>query len=104
MAKFEDNWDINKHTRQGDGSWKFNDQCVKKGRGFFGRPDSCCGNTFPDMIPQQKVNHKLYNQKLKQFNQRVKSAVAIDHMIQTILTDNAVQIIKLDHNAEYNTL
>lgn len=65
LAKWEDTWDINRHTRQGDGTWKFNEQCNKKGRGLFGRPESCCGNTFPDMIPQQKgkecCGHRPYD-------------------------------------------
>lgn len=54
LSKYESSWNENFHTRLGDGTWKYNDQCQKKGLGRFGKPTQCCGNDFPNMIPQQE--------------------------------------------------
>ena len=56
LAKYESTWNENFHTRLGDGTWKYNEQCKKKGLGRYGKPQTCCGNTFPDMTPKQQVN------------------------------------------------
>lgn len=54
LARYESTWNENFHTRLGDGSWKYNEQCKKKGLGRYGKPQTCCGTDFPDMTPKQK--------------------------------------------------
>merc|ERR1712176_374053 len=54
LAKYESTWNENFHTRLGDGSWKYNEQCKKKGLGRYGKPQTCCGTDFPDMTPKQQ--------------------------------------------------
>ena len=53
MAAHEDQWSVNFHTMRNDGAWKYNEQCQKGQKGQFGRPETCCGTEFPDMIPKQ---------------------------------------------------
>jgi len=54
LARWEDAWDVNFHTGRNNGAWKYDDNCKKKGLGRYGKPETCCGESFPDMKPRQK--------------------------------------------------
>jgi len=54
LAHWEDSWDVKYHTGRNNGAWTYADNCKKKGLGRYGRPESCCGDSFPDMKPKQK--------------------------------------------------
>jgi len=54
LAKWETSWDVTFHTGRNNGAWKYDENCKKKGLGRYGKPETCCGESFPDMKPKQK--------------------------------------------------
>lgn len=53
LAATEDQWDVKYHTLRNDGAWKYNEQCHRGTKGAYGKPETCCGSAFPDVIPMQ---------------------------------------------------
>jgi len=56
LAQIEGDFDPRYHKNRGVGiepAWKYNNEC-KKSKGIFGKPEECCGASFPDKMPLQK--------------------------------------------------
>ena len=58
LANFEDEFNPWYHKNRGvpvGSTWKYNQQC-KRSKGLFGKPEECCGESYPDKMPLQKVH------------------------------------------------
>jgi len=53
LSRYEDDWDVTYHTGRNNGEWNFSDNCKKKGLGRYNKPETCCGDEFPNMRPKQ---------------------------------------------------
>jgi len=53
LSRYEDDWDVTYHTGRNNGEWTFADNCKKKGLGRYTKPETCCGDEFPNMRPKQ---------------------------------------------------
>lgn len=56
LANFEDDFNPWYHKNRGvpvDSTWKYNNEC-KRSKGIFGKPETCCGASYPDKMPLQK--------------------------------------------------
>ena len=66
LARLEDDFNPRYHKNRGVGiepAWKYNNEC-KRSKGIFGKPEECCGASYPDKMPLQKVqraDHLLNN-------------------------------------------
>lgn len=56
LANFEDDFNPKFHKNRGadfDPRWIYNNECIRS-PGKFGKPDECCGDSYPDKMPLQK--------------------------------------------------
>ena len=61
LANFEDDFDPVYHKNRGvevGSTWKYNNEC-KRSKGIFGKPEKCCGASYPDKMPLQKVHRSI---------------------------------------------
>ena len=68
LAIFEEDFNPFFHKNRGanfNPRWVYNNECKRAGKGKFGKPETCCGTKFPDMMPLQKgkecCGHRPYD-------------------------------------------